>query len=102
MTPHVQAALFELPESVEQRSLSEVSREWREFRRVSEAEGGLTTATLAAVALGVSRQRVYDLVALRKLSEWEFFGRKLFSCLEVETMMRAKRGPGTRYERAEK
>lgn len=66
----------------------------REFRRISNLQGGLVPQSVAAAVLGVSRQRVHQLVTEGTFSHWSFYGLKWLSQGEVVSFAKLNRGQG--------
>jgi hypothetical protein len=66
----------------------------REFRAVSAREGGLVPYAGAATVLGVSKQRVHDLVNEGTLRAIEQFGKKWLSANELESFVKLQRQSG--------
>ena len=66
----------------------------REFKRISKLQGGLVPQSAAATALGVSRQRVHQLVTEGTLNHWTFYGMKWLSENEVVSFAKLHRGEG--------
>jgi hypothetical protein len=64
----------------------------REFKRIAKLQGGLVPQSAAATALGVSRQRVHQLVTEGTLSHWTFYGMKWLSEDEVVSFAKLHRG----------
>jgi hypothetical protein len=72
-------------------------REWRKFRQLSSKHGGLTSTTLAAIAIGISRQRVWQLVNSGHLRMFEIMGKQYLACDDVEEFAKLERSSGFRY-----
>ena len=66
----------------------------REFKRISKLQGGLVPQSVGATALGVSRQRIHQLVTEGTLSHWTFYGMKWLSENEVVSFGKLHRGEG--------
>ena len=66
----------------------------REFKRLAKLQGGLVPQSAAATALGISRQRIHQLVAEGTLSHWTFYGMKWLSENEVVSFAKLHRGEG--------
>ena len=66
----------------------------REFVRLTNLHGGLLPQSAAATALGVSRQRVHQLVEEGTLNHWTFYGMKWLSENEVVSFAKLHRGEG--------
>ncbi len=72
-------------------------REWRKFRKLSTLHGGLTSPTLAGIAIGVSRQRVLQLVNTGHLRAFDVLGKQYLSCDDIEEFAKLERSSGFRY-----
>lgn len=66
----------------------------REFRRISKLHNGLVPQSTVATILGVSRQRVHQLVTEGTLSHWNFYGMKWLSQDEVVAFAKLNRKAG--------
>jgi hypothetical protein len=66
----------------------------REFKRISKLQGGLVPQSVGATALGVSRQRIHQLVTEGTLSHWTFYGMKWLSENELVSFAKLHRGEG--------
>ena len=66
----------------------------REFRATSAQEGGLLPFAAAAGVLGVSKQRVHDLVNEGTLRAIEQFGKNWLSANELESFVKLQRQSG--------
>ena len=64
------------------------------FREMTSREGGLMPFATAAKFLGVSRQRVNELVAEGTLKPVEFAGRKWLSANQIEEFIKLDREAG--------
>ncbi|MBU6400302.1 MAG: hypothetical protein KGS61_08285 [Verrucomicrobia bacterium] len=74
-----------------QRSIFDLARE---FTRISKLHDGLIPQTVAAAILGVSRQRIHQLVKEGTFSYWGFYGQKWLSQKEIISFARLHRKPG--------
>jgi hypothetical protein len=63
---------------------AEASRGFAQFMELSSREKGLLLPAQAAIVLGVSNQRVLQLVEAGKFQSWEFFGKSYVSAREIE------------------
>jgi hypothetical protein len=54
------------------------------FMELSSLEKGLLLPAQAAIVLGVSNQRVLQLIDAGKFQSWEFFGKSYVSAREIE------------------
>jgi len=66
----------------------------REFAAISQRQGGLIPQAMAATVLGVSRQRINQLVKEGTFSVWTFYGRPWLSQAEIVDFARLRRGEG--------
>jgi predicted XRE-type DNA-binding protein len=66
----------------------------REYLRLSKLHGGLLPQSFVATILGVSRQRVHQLVEEGTFSHWTFYGMKWLSQEEVMSFARLNRQQG--------
>ncbi len=72
--------------------------EFNRFRKLSAKEGGLTNPIVAAVLLGVSRQRVHQLIETGHLRAFNVLGKNYVSCDGLEAFLQLDRsGSGFRY-----
>lgn len=79
------------------------SKAWKKaevarFYELARAHRGLTGAFFVALSLGVSRQRVYQLVEAGRLHPVEILGKQYFPCDEVEEFSKLERNSNTRYD----
>ncbi len=92
----------ELPLNDERRAPRKGSIAWtlsevRRFRDLSREHGGLTSPNFAAIALGVSRSRVSQLMQAGRLPHVEVLGRPYVLCDELEAFASIERTTQTRY-----
>lgn len=66
----------------------------REFFRICKLHGGLVPQSTVATILGVSRQRVHQLVGEGTFSHWTFYGMKWVSQNEVVSFAKLNRRAG--------
>jgi len=66
----------------------------REFFRIVKLHGGLVPMSTVATVLGVSRQRVHQLVGEGTFSHWTFYGMKWLSQKEVVSFAKLNRRAG--------
>ena len=66
----------------------------RGFREWGTRDGGLMPFATAAKLLGVSKQRVNDLVAEGTFKPVEFAGKKWLTANQIEEFIKLKREPG--------
>jgi hypothetical protein len=78
---------------------AQASGGFREFMSVSAQESGLFLPAQAALVLGLSNQRVLQLMEVGKFRSWEFFGKSYVSCREVEARKAAGINKGGRPRR---
>jgi hypothetical protein len=71
--------------------------ELRRFRALSREHGGLTNPTFAALLLGVSRQRVHQLMMEGKLPFHDIIGRPFIQCDVLEEFSKLERSTGYRW-----
>jgi excisionase family DNA binding protein len=72
-------------------------REIRRFKELAAQHQGLTSTFFAQIALGVSKQRVYQLIESGRLPAFEILGKKLIPCDELERFAALERSSGFRY-----
>ena len=65
------------------RTPGNIAAEFVRFQRVSKFVGGLVPQAQAALVLGLSRQRVNDLVAAGRLREHDFFGKDFIAGKDI-------------------
>ena len=66
----------------------------RAFREMTSRDGGLLPFATAAKLLGVSKQRVNELVTEGTFKPVEFAGKKWLSANQIEEFIKLKREPG--------
>jgi hypothetical protein len=66
----------------------------REFKKISKLHGGLVPQSAAATVLGISRQRVHQLVSEGTLRHWVFYGMNWLSEEEVVSFGKLNREQG--------
>lgn len=66
----------------------------RGFRELNSRDGGLLPFSVAAKLMGISKQRVNQLVAEGTLKPVEFAGKKWLSGNQIEEFIKLKREPG--------
>ena len=71
-----------------------IADEFRRFRHVSRFVGGLVPQAQAALVLGLSKQRINDLVAGGRLREHDFFGKNFIACSDIADFQGKKRRSG--------
>ncbi len=71
-----------------------VIEDTREFFRIAKLNGGLVPMSAVATVLGVSRQRVHQLVNEATFSHWTFYGMKWLSQYEVVSFAKLSRRAG--------
>ena len=69
-------------QKVERRADESLLAQIKKFKE--ETDGGAIPPALAAVGLGVSRQRVHDLINKGKLRAWSFNGKPLVSVKDID------------------
>jgi DNA-binding XRE family transcriptional regulator len=78
-------------------SLAHTRAQFHLFRDLSRKHHGLTQVSVAAVAIGVSRQRVYQLIEEGRLPTFDILGKIYLPCDEVEAFAAVERDTCTRY-----
>jgi hypothetical protein len=86
------------PKTPRNGSVAWVKMEWARFRDLAAEHRGLTSAAMTAMALGVCRQRVYQLIEAGHLRTFEVMGKQFVSCADIEAFQQLDRHPGFRYE----
>jgi hypothetical protein len=77
------------------RGRRETSRnEFYRFQQVSKFVGGLVPQAQAALVLGLSKQRINDLVAGGRLREHDFFGKNFIACSDIVKFQGEQRRSG--------
>ncbi len=71
--------------------------EWDRYSKLCRDHRGLTTPAFAGVILGVSRQRVYELMEHGRLTVHDILERKWLQVDEVEAFAKLERDSNTRY-----
>jgi hypothetical protein len=71
--------------------------EWNRYAKLCRDHRGLTTPAFAGVILGVSRQRVYELMEYERLTVHDILERKWLQVDEVEAFAKLERDNTTRY-----
>jgi hypothetical protein len=74
-----------------------ISAEWQKFSDLAAEHRGLTQPVMAAMALGVSRARVNQLMDTGHLRSFEVMGKRFVSCADVEAFGMLDRHSGFRY-----
>jgi hypothetical protein len=85
------AVASELPERKVKKSVFDF---FRNLREINQREGGLVPYAGAATILGVSKQRIHDLVNEGTLRPVELFGKKWLSANELESFVKLQRQSG--------
>jgi hypothetical protein len=80
--------------SVEQEQPESIQAELARFSAASAEEHGLVNLTQGGVILSRSKQLVQRLVAQRRLTPFEFFGRTYLSVRELKEFEKVERLPG--------
>ena len=76
------------------RTPGNIADEFKRFQRVSKLVGGLVPQTQAAVILGLSKQRVNDLVNAGRLREHDFFGKDFIAGKDIAEFKQLRRRSG--------
>ena len=71
--------------------------EWKRFRDLSAHHRGLTTPLFAQILLGVSKQRVFQLIDAGHLPTVEVFGKRFLFCDVLEEFSQLQRDNTFRY-----
>jgi hypothetical protein len=82
------------PEAPRKGSFAHTRRELRRFLELSKKHQGLTQVCVAAIAIGVSRQRAYQLVNDGRIQSFDIFGKVYLPCDEVEAFAVLERPAG--------
>jgi len=83
-----------IPQKKKPIGLLRIVTDTKEFLRISNVNGGLVPQSSVATILGVSRQRVHQLVSEGTFSTWTFYGMKWLSQQEVVSFAKLNRKPG--------
>jgi hypothetical protein len=67
------------------------------FRDLARKHHGLMQVSVAAIAIGVSTQRVYQLIQAGRLPTFDILGKTYLPCDEVEAFAAVERDSATRY-----
>ena len=96
MTKIATTASTDIPQGKEKLStgIRGVIDHTREFFRIVKLHGGLVPMSTVATVLGVSRQRVHQLVGEGTFSHWTFYGMKWLSQKEVVSFAKLNRRAG--------
>ena len=76
------------------RNEKNIPSEFERFQHISKHEGGLIAKTHAALVLGVSKQRLGDLVGEKRLRQHDFFGKEFISCKDLAAFQKIERKTG--------
>ena len=76
------------------RTPGNIREEFARFQMVAKHVGGLVPQAQAARILGLSKQRINDLVAGGRLREHDFFGKNFIACSDIEKFQGLKRPSG--------
>lgn len=77
-----------------------IGAEMSRFRSLSVEHDGLTQPFMAALVLGVSKQRVSQLMGAGHLRSFEVMGKSFLSCRDIEQFAKLERDTGFRYQAA--
>jgi hypothetical protein len=83
-----------IPKAKRYKGLLSFLTDWHEFSRISKSNGGLVPQSVVATILGVSRQRVHQLIEEGTFSHWSFYGKKWLSQKEVVSFAKLNRQAG--------
>lgn len=75
-------------------SLAYVRRELRRFRELSRDHDGLTQVGVAKLILGVSDQRVRQLIQAGRIRSFDILGKVYVSCADLEEFAKLERPIG--------
>jgi hypothetical protein len=89
----------ELPLNDERKAPRKGSKAWvvseiQRFRDLSAQHGGLTSPWFAKVAMGVTRQRVFQMTESGQLPSFEILGKTFIACDELEAFAKIERRTG--------
>jgi hypothetical protein len=76
------------------RTPGNIREEFARFQMVAKHVGGLVPQAQAARILGLSKQRINDLVAGGRLREHDFFGKNFIACADIEKFQGQERPSG--------
>ena len=76
------------------RTPGNIADEFYRFQRASKFAGGLVPQAQAALVLGLSKQRINDLVAGGRLREHDFFGKNFIACSDIAEFRAKQRRSG--------
>jgi hypothetical protein len=79
-------------------SVAWVKAEWKKFSELAAEHRGLTQPAMAAMALGLSKARVNQLMDSGHLRSFEVMGKRFVSCADVEAFQQLDRHAGFRYD----
>ncbi len=90
----VQSADVSAPKKEKSTVMRGVMDDIREFVRLTKLHGGLVPQSAVATILGVTRQRVHQLVEEGTLNHWTFYGMKWLSQKDVVSFAKLNRQQG--------
>ena len=76
------------------RTPGNIADEFGRFQHVSKIVGGLVPQAQAALVLGLSKQRINDLVGGGRLREHDFFGKNFIACSDIGKFQSKERRSG--------
>jgi hypothetical protein len=76
-------------QKVERRADESLLSQIKRFQEIT--DGGAIPPYMAAIGLGVSRQRVHDLIKKGKLRAWSFNGKPLVSIKDIDAFDEARK-----------
>jgi hypothetical protein len=77
-----------------------IKSEFAKFQSLAAEHRGLTQPVFAALALGVSRQRIHQLMESGHLRSFDVMGKRFISCVDIEEFSKLERDSSFRYEAA--
>jgi hypothetical protein len=77
-----------------------IKAEFQKFQDLALEHRGLTQPVFAALALGVSKQRVHQLMETGHLRSFEVLGKRWISCTDIEEFSKLERDSAFRYDAA--
>jgi hypothetical protein len=90
----IQSAAASIAKEEKSTGVRGVFEDIREFARLTKLHGGLVPQSTVATILGVSRQRVHQLVQEGTFNHWTFYGMKWLSQQEVASFAKLNRQQG--------
>jgi len=91
---NIESAASSIPRAKRGYGLRGLLEDVREFKRIVKLQGGLVPQSAVPTVLGLSRQRVHQLVSEGTLSHWTFYGMNWLSQDEVVSFAKLNRQQG--------